>query len=52
MTAKKSLVKRQELREKAESFIRNEINEEDVVSISESAISMRGFYSVTVWYRE
>ena len=52
MTADKSLAKRQEVRDRAESFIRNELNEEDVVSISESAISIRGFYSVTVWYKK
>ncbi len=52
LTGKKSSVKRRELREKLEMFIRNEINEEDIVSISESAISLGGLYSVTVWYRE
>ena len=52
LTAKKSIIKRRELREKLEAFIRDEINEEDIVSISESALSMGGFYSVTVWYRE
>jgi hypothetical protein len=52
LTAKKSLVKRRELRETVQAFIRDEVNEEDVISISESAFSMGGFYSVTVWYRE
>jgi hypothetical protein len=52
LTSKKSFVKRRELREKVEAFIRDEINEDDVVSISESSFSMGGFYSVTIWYRK
>jgi hypothetical protein len=50
--AKKAFAKREDLRKRLEDFIRNEVNEDDVITITEAAISMLGgIFSVTVWYR-
>ena len=43
--------KREQLREKAEEFIANELNEEDVISITETAMTTGGLFSVTIWYK-
>jgi hypothetical protein len=45
-----ALDKREKLRREAEEFIANRINEEDVVSITESGDEYVS--SVTVWYRK
>ena len=52
LTGKAALGNREKLREKVEEFIRNEIDEEDVVNITETAITVSGLFSVTVWYRK
>ena len=52
LTGQAALNKREKLREKAQEFIANELNEEDVVSITETAITVGGLFSVTVWYRK
>ena len=44
--------KREKIRGDAEKFIADEINEEDIVSITETAVTSNGFFSVTVWYRK
>lgn len=44
------LEKRERLREKAEEFIANRINEEDIVNIAESGDRFAS--SVTIWYRK
>jgi hypothetical protein len=52
LTGKRTLMNREKLREKAEEFINNEINEEDVINITETAITISMLFSVTVWYRK
>lgn len=52
LTGKAALSNREKLREKVEEFIRNEIGEEDVVNIAETATTVGGLFSVTVWYRK
>ncbi len=44
--------KREKIRKDAEEFIADEIREEDVVSITETAVTSNGFFSVTVWYKK
>jgi hypothetical protein len=45
-----SLGKRERLRQEAEEFIANRINEEDIISITESGDEYAS--SVTIWYRK
>jgi hypothetical protein len=49
-----SLMRRWErVRERARAFIADEIREEDVISISESAFGNSPYaFTVTVWYRK
>jgi hypothetical protein len=56
-TAQTVLAKQEKLREKAQAFVANELNDEDVVNITETVMttlrlfSVVGFFSVTVWYK-
>ena len=55
VTPRGMLEAQQEAREQAEAFISTELNDSDIVSISESALPStwgRNLVSVTVWYRE
>lgn len=52
LTGKAALGNREKLRERAEEFINGEINKEDVVSITETAMTIGGLFSITVWYRK
>jgi len=52
LTGKAALGNREKLREKAEEFIANELNDEDVISIAETVMTMGGLFSVTIWYRK
>jgi len=52
LTGQAALGNREKLREKAEEFIANQLNEEDIISISETAITTSGLFSVTIWYRK
>jgi len=45
------LNKREKIRKEAEDFIANEINEQDVVNITETAMTSNGLFSVTIWHR-
>ena len=51
-TGKDTLNKRENIRKEAEEFIANEINEEDVVNVTETAMTSNGLFSVTIWYRK
>jgi hypothetical protein len=50
-TGKDALNKREKIRKEAEDFIANEINEQDVVNITETAMTSNGLFSVTIWHR-
>ncbi len=52
VTGQATLGNREKLREKAEEFIANELNEEDIINITETAITTGGLFSVTIWYRK
>ncbi len=52
LTGHAALNNREKLRAKAEEFIANEINEEDVISITETAMMPGGLFSVTIWHRK
>ena len=52
LTGQAALDKREKLREKAEEFIANELNDEDVVNIAEAVMTAGGLFSVTIWYRK
>jgi len=52
LTGQAALGNREKLREKAEEFIVSELNEEDVINITETAIATGGLFSVTIWYRK
>ena len=52
LTGQAALGNREKLREKVEEFIANELNEEDVINITETAIATGGLFSVTIWYRK
>ncbi len=52
LTGKKALARREKLRKKAEEFINNELNEKDIISIAETATTMGGLFSVTIWYKK
>lgn len=52
LTGQAALTKREKLREKAEAFIANELNDEDVISIAETIMTVGGLFSVTIWYRK
>jgi len=52
LTGQAALGNREKLREKAEEFIANELNEEDIINITETAITTSGLFSVTIWYRK
>ncbi len=44
--------KREALRTQVEAFINQEIRPEQVVTITETYVSMNNVFSVTVWYRQ
>jgi hypothetical protein len=52
LTGQAALNNREKLRKEAEEFIANEINEQDVINVTETAMTPGGLFSVTVWYRE
>jgi hypothetical protein len=52
LTGRAALDNREKLRTKAEEYIANEINAENVVNITETAMTPGGLFSVTVWYKE
>ncbi len=52
LTGKNTLANREKIRDKVEEFVNNEINPEDVISITETAITVGGLFAVTVWYRK
>ena len=52
LTGQAALGNREKLREQAEEFIANELNEEDIINITETAIATGGLFSVTIWYRK
>jgi hypothetical protein len=52
LTGQAALDKREKLREKAEEFISNELNEEDVISIAETVMAAGGLFSIAIWYRK
>ena len=52
LTGQAALGNREKLRQKAEEFIANELNEEDIINITETAITTGGLFSVTIWYRK
>lgn len=52
LTGQAALDKREKLREKAGEFIANELNEENVISITETVMTAGGLFSVTIWYRK
>jgi hypothetical protein len=51
LTGQAALDNREKLRGKAEEFVANEINAEDVINVTETAMTPGGLFSVTVWYR-
>ena len=51
LTGQAALDSREKLRKEAEEFIANEINEGDVINITETAMTPGGLFSVTIWYR-
>lgn len=44
--------KREALRAEVEQFINQEISPEQVVTITETYVSMNNFFAITVWYRQ
>lgn len=52
LTGKRALAKREEIRKKAEEFIKNEIDDEDVINITETFTSLGSLFSVTIWYKK
>ncbi len=44
--------KREALRTQVEAFINQEIGPEQVVTITETSVSMNNVFSITVWYRQ
>ncbi len=44
--------KREALRMQVEAFINQEIRPEQVVTITETSVSMNNVFSITVWYRQ
>ena len=52
LTGKAALNNREKLREKAERFINDEINEQGVINITETAMTVGGLFSITIWYRK
>jgi len=58
LTGQAALAKQEKLREKVEEFIANELNDEDVINITETIMSIGrlfsigGLFSVTIWYRK
>jgi hypothetical protein len=51
-TGQAALDNRDKLRDEAAEFVAAELREEDVISITETAMAVGGLFSVTVWYRE
>lgn len=52
LTGKDSLAQRERVRDQVEAFVNHDINADQVVSITESAMSVGGQIAVTVWYRK
>ncbi len=52
LTGSDSLAQRERIRDQAEAFMNHEIKADQVVSITESAMSIGGQLAVTVWYRQ
>lgn len=52
LTGKTSLGNREKLRAKIEKFVTDEINEEAIISITETATTVGGLFSITIWYRQ
>jgi hypothetical protein len=52
LTGKAALANRGKLREEAEKFINDSVNEQDVINITETAMTVGGLFSITIWYRE
>lgn len=52
LTGKDSLAQRERVRDQAEAFMNHEIKADQVISITESAMSIGGQIAVTVWYRK
>ena len=52
LTGRAALGKREKLRAKVEEFIVNQLNEEDVISITETLMTVGSLFSVTIWYRK
>ena len=51
LTGQAALNKREKLRERAEEFVANELNDEDVINVAETAMTAGGLFSVTIWYK-
>jgi hypothetical protein len=57
LTGEAALAKRENLREKAEEFIANELDDEDILGIAETLMGLGnwlqigGLFSVTIWYK-
>ena len=47
-----TLDKQENVREDAQKFIADQIAEEDIISIAETAMTSNGLFSVTVWYKQ
>jgi hypothetical protein len=58
LTGEAALAKQEKLRKKAEEFIANELNDEDVINVTETIMSagrifsIGGLFSVTIWHRK
>jgi hypothetical protein len=51
LTGQAALDNREKLRKVAEDFMTTERDEQDVISVAETATAVGGLFSVTVWYR-
>ena len=51
LTGQAALNRREKLREKAEEFVANELNDDDVINVAEAAMTPGGLFSVTIWYK-
>ena len=45
------LDRRDKIRQQAQKFIGSQLDEKDVINITETAMTSTGIFSVTVWYR-
>ena len=52
LTGKAGLANREKLREEVSEFVNATINEQDVINITETAMTVGGLFSITIWYRE